>query len=297
MILENEQQVTQAVLGALQNTSDPRMKQIFEAFTRHAHAFVREVKLTQPELEAGLSFLASLGHYTNDVRNEMVQASDVFGISSLVALLHNPLTEIESPSTIMGPFYRGRAPECLRDESISRMQTSDPQLIIYGQCLSSDGTPLADALVDVWQASPQGLYENQDADQPDMNLRGKFRTDAQGYYRLVTLKPGGYPVPTDGPIGRLLEAQGRHAMRPAHVHFIVSAPQHQTLITQLYIDDEKALAEDVVLAVTAPLVGTDMLHPKVDHTTPDKVTAPYYQVKFDLHLKPGIPVFPTPPIP
>jgi protocatechuate 3,4-dioxygenase beta subunit len=297
MILESEAMVTDAVLYALRHTPDPRLKTIFEAFVRHSHAFIREVKLQEDELQTAIHFFAELGHYTTETRNEMVQASDVMGISSLVALLNKPLTDVESPSTIMGPFYRANAPECDRDDSISRTDSHDPQLVIEGQVSSSDGTPIANSLIDVWQADPQGLYENQDENQPDKNLRGKFRTDSQGRYRLVTLRPGGYPVPTDGPIGTLLAAQGRHAMRPAHIHFIVSAPEHETLITQLYIDEERALIEDVVLAVTAPLVGQDKRRETAESDAPTGVVAPYYGVTFDFQLRPGVPSFPKPPIP
>lgn len=297
MILKDEKMVTDAVLYALRNAPDDRIRRLSEAFTRHAHAFVREVGLTQTELEAGLRFLAELGHFTTDVRNEMVQGSDVMGISSLVALLHHPLSEVESPATIMGPFYRGNAPVCARDDDISRSGSSEPQLVVSGTVRSSDGHAIAGATIDVWQADPSGLYENQDSTQPDMNLRGKFSSDERGGYRMVTLRPGGYPVPTDGPIGRLLQAQGRHAYRPAHIHFIVSAPGYETLITQLYIDTEQALIEDVVLAVTAPLVGRDRRREERAADTPATVRVPYYDIVFDFHLKPGVSTLPTPPIP
>ncbi|MBE7209714.1 MAG: catechol 1,2-dioxygenase, partial [Gluconacetobacter diazotrophicus] len=267
------------------------------ALTRHLHGFVRDVKLTEVELWAGIRVLAELGQYTTDVRNEMMQASDIFGVSSLVALLAKPLTEVESPATIMGPFYRSNAPDCDRDDNISRTGSRAEQLVVDGRVLSSDGTPLPGATIDVWQADPNGFYENQDPAQPDHNLRGKFGTGADGTYRFVTLRPGGYPVPTDGPIGRILEAQNRSPMRPAHIHFIVSAPGHETIITQLYIDEEQALVDDVVLAVTAPLVGHPDRVDALTDMTPPGVRTPYGAVTFDFHLRPGIPTFPVPPIP
>lgn len=296
MILENEAMVTQAALKALANTRNPRLKAIFESLVRHAHAFAREVRLTEEELHSGLRTLAEFGHYTTDTRNEMVQLSDILGISSLVSLMHHPLSDIESPATVMGPFYRGNAPEYNLGGSIVLDREGGEQLVVRGTCRSSDDTPLPGALLDIWQASPAGFYENQQPTQPDMNFRGRFRTDPAGEYRFVTLMPAGYPVPTDGPLGRVLEAQGRHAFRPAHIHFIVSAPGHATLITQLYLDDEKALNEDVVLAVTRPLVGSSILKDTIGADTPDGVQTPYRETTFDFKLAPGTPTFPVPPI-
>lgn len=296
MILTGESMITEAVIKAISRTCDPRLKEILECFVRYSHAFVREVHLTSEEYEKGIRFLADLGHYTNDTRNEMVQAGDVLGISSLVMLLHNPLSDIESAVALLGPFYRGNAPMCERDESISRMETEGEEMIVSGHVLDIDGTPLQGAVVDIWQASPIGLYDNQDPTQPDMNMRGRFTTAKDGTFRFRTLKPKGYPVPTDGPIGRFLEAQGRHAFRPAHLHFVVSAEDHETLITQVYTDSEKAMVEDVVFGVTVPLVGDYRLHQTLEEGVPPGVTAPYYTLEYDFKLKPGVRTFPAPPI-
>lgn len=294
MIIDSADAVTPAVLYALRNTPNERMRIVYASLTKHLHAFVRDVGLTQDELEAGVAFLAELGHYTNDVRNEMMQASDVFGVSSLVSLLHHPLSEVETAAAVMGPFYRAKpAPWCAPGESISRGVNEGTRLDVHGRCTSATGDPIVGAVVDVWQASPQGKYDNQDPTMPDLNFRGKFRSDKDGRYHLSTLRPAGYPVPTDGPIGVLLENQARHAFRPAHIHFIVSAAGYETLITQLYVDEEKALEEDVVFGVTPPLVAEARPTLQVGGNSDPGG----HEVEFDIALKPGESVLPTPPIP
>lgn len=290
MIIDSAEAVTPAVLQALLCTPDDRLRTIYAALTKHLHAFVSEIRLTQDELDAGVAFLAELGHYTNDVRNEMMQASDVFGVSSLVSLLHHPLSEVETAAAVMGPFYRAKpAPWCEPGESISRGDNEGSTLTVKGRCTSTTGEPIEGAVIDVWQASPQGMYDNQDLTMPDLNFRGKFRSDNTGAYSLTTLRPAGYPVPTDGPIGKLLRSQGRHAFRPAHIHFIVSAPGYETLITQLYVDEQKALEEDVVFGVTPPLVAWIREQ--------DATAATEFEIDFNIALKPGVSVLPTPPIP
>ena len=297
MIIENEGMVTEAVRHATAHTKDARLREIVDLFVKHAHAFLREARPTDKEFEAGLRFIAALGHHTHETNNEVVLASDVFGLSTLVKLLNHPLQAGPTASALLGPFYRGNAPWCEPGDNIARSATPGPALLVSGEVRDVDGAALAGAVVDVWQASPVGFYENQDPHQENMNLRGRFRTDAEGRYRFRSVKPAGYPVPTNGPVGRLLEAQQRHPFRPAHLHFIASAEGHETLITQVFADDDERLTSDVVFGVVAPLVGTFRRHDRVGPNAPPDIEVPYYTLEYDLVLAKGVPSFPTPPIP
>jgi protocatechuate 3,4-dioxygenase beta subunit len=297
MIIDHEQRVTEAVHAAIAGTKDARLKEIVGLFVKHAHAFLRAARPTDEEFDAGLRFLAALGHHTHETNNEVVLAADVLGLSTLVKLLNHPLDTAETAAALLGPFYRANAPWCEPGDSIARSPTPGPTLFVEGQVRDEGGAPLAGAVVDVWQSSPVGLYENQDPHQENMNLRGRFRTDAEGRYRFRSVKPAGYPVPTNGPVGRLLEAQGRHPYRPAHLHFLVSAEGHETLITQIFADDDEHLRSDVVFGVTAPLVGSFERHDRAAPPVPPEIEPPYYTLRCDLVLRPGVPSFPVPPIP
>ena len=296
MILENETQVTDAVRAAMAGTPDRRLREVMDAFVRHAHAFLREVRPSEDEFYQGLMWIASLGHHTHKTSNEVVLAADVLGLSTLVDLLNNTAGHGETMSALLGPFYRANAPFCENGANIARSHTPGPALLIRGCVLDTDGAPLEGAVVDVWQSSPVGLYENQDPEQDDMNLRGRFRTDAEGRYGLRSVRPAGYPVPTGGPVGHLLRAQHRHPYRPAHVHFIVSAPGHRTLITQIFVDDDEYLETDVVFGVKQPIVGGFRRHEEPDEHRFPGLEPPFYTLDYDFRLPKGVPSFPIPPI-
>lgn len=294
-IIETEASVTEVVKAAMARTDDPRLKQIVNAFVDHAHALIREVDLTEEEFDLGLRFLAAIGKANTDAHNEVVLAADVLGISTLVALRNNPQLHGQTASALLGPFWRLSAPDCVCGENIARSHTPGPAMFVSGQVRNVHGQPIPEALVDVWQASPVGLYENQDPEQAEMNLRGKFRTDQNGSYHFCTVRPAGYPVPTHGPIGALLKAQNRHPYRPAHIHFMVSAPGHKTLITQVFADDSEHLASDVVFGVTKALIGQFKRHDAPSSLHPG-TTLPFYTLEYDLVLEEGVPTFPEPPI-
>lgn len=296
MILDHEAQVTDAVRAAMGKTPDPRLRQVMDAFVRHAHAFIREVRPSEDEFYDGLMWIASLGHHTNKTNNEVVLASDVLGLSTLVDLLNNAADHGETMSALLGPFYRANAPLCENGANIARSRTPGATLLAQGRVMDLDGTPLAGAMVDVWQSSPVGLYDNQDPDQADMNLRGRFHTDAEGRYAFRSVRPAGYPVPTGGPVGHLLRAQHRHPYRPAHVHFIVSAPEHRTLITQIFVDDDEYLETDVVFGVKQPIVGGFRRHDKSDVGRYGDVGTPFYTLDYDFHLPKGESTYPSAPI-
>ena len=295
-ICDSESDLTGIVKKAMSGTGDARLRELLEALVEHAHRFVREVDLTEQEFEKALEFVVAIGKATHEKKNEVVLAADVLGISTLVALRNNPTAHGQTASALLGPFYRGGAPDCELGANIARSDTPGSPLLDRGQVREVDGKPIPGALVDVWQASPVGLYENQDPRQENMNLRGKFRADAWGRFHFRSVRPAGYPVPTDGPVGDLLARQNRHPYRPAHLHFIVSAPGHKTLVTQVFADDSEHLESDVVFGTVRALVGRFVEH-RERHPDNAALPVPYYTLDYDFVLEEGVPSFPTPPIP
>ena len=278
-------------------TPDPRLREVTSALVKHLHEFVREVRPTTTEFEQACAFVVNLGQATSAQKNEVILASDILGVSTLITLQNDqgrPENEgrDKTDSALLGPFWRGGAPLLAHGDNIARgdeAQLPGQLLLVSGTVRNSDGEPVADATVDVWQASPKGFYENQDASQPDMNLRGRFQTDAMGRYEFRSVRPSGYPVPVDGPCGALLRAQKRHPYRPAHLHFMVSKPGYEVLVTQFFADDDERLHSDVTFSVVESLVGKFQKHGHGD-------TA-YYTVAYDLVLQRGEMVLPIPPIP
>jgi catechol 1,2-dioxygenase len=290
--------ITATVLAAMANTPDPRLREIMTALVTHLHALIRDVKPTDVEFETACQFLVGLGKATSDKKNEVILASDILGASSLITLQNNGNTSnsdqtLGNPQTdpaLLGPFWRANSPEFALGQSIARgteAQKADQRLEVSGTVRDTNGHALADAVVDVWQASPVGLYENQDEQQPDMNLRGRFRTDALGAFYFQSVRPAGYPVPVDGPCGDLLRAQKRHPFRPAHLHFMVSKPGYKVLVTQVFADDDKRLETDVTFSVVESLVGNYKKH----------ASGNYFTLHYDLTLQSGELHFPHPPIP
>jgi catechol 1,2-dioxygenase len=295
MFIENDKEVTPAVLAAMENTADARFKEIITALVKHLHAFARETKLTEPEWERGIGYLVELGQRTNDTHNEAILASDSIGLSTLVCLMNNGQDgNTETAAALLGPFWRMKSPVTPNGGSIVRSPSPGPVLFADIQVKDNNGNPLAGVEVDVWQASPVGMYENQDATQADMNLRGKFTTDANGRFSFRSVKPAGYPVPTDGPVGELLRAQQRHPYRPAHVHFLLFKKGFKTLITQVFVDDDKHLESDVVFGVTKKLVGD--FRKRTDKAPASDVNGEWYSLDYTFHMEPGEAHLPTPPI-
>lgn len=286
MIIDNQADLTLAVEQAMAGTPDDRLREIMGALVRHAHAFIREVRPTEEEFERGLDFLVGIGQATGETNNEVVLAADVLGVSTLVGLLNQPLDGVRTAPALLGPFWRKNVPECVLGDSIVRCDTPGPRLAVRGRIRNIGGNPIAGARVDVWQASPVGLYENQDPNQPEMNLRGLFVSDTSGDYHFETVRPAGYPVPTNGPVGDLLRAQSRHPYRPAHIHFMVTAPGYATLITQIFVDDQERLDSDVTFGVLNSLIANF-------ETTDDGSLA----LRCDFVLEPGETRIPKAPIP
>lgn len=285
------------VIQAMSHTPDVRLRELMASLTSHLHAFILETQVTEEEFERAVKFLIDIGQATGEKTNEVILAADLLGVSSLVAVLNNPANhpdahaqdEAASHAALLGPFWRANAPVCQSGDSIARGNTQGVPLEVRGVVYDKHGKPLANATVDVWHASPVGLYENQDDAQENMNLRGRFKTDAHGAYFFKTVRPAGYPVPTHGPCGDLLRAQLRHPNRPAHLHFMVSMPGHKVLITQVFADGDENLTSDPVFGVTAPLVGN----------FEERIVNGQRQASLthDFHLVEGEMTFPHPPIP
>jgi catechol 1,2-dioxygenase len=294
-IVEDEASVTDKVLVAMRGAASPRLREVMAALVRHLHAFAREVRLTEKEFETGIDFLNRIGQATHDAHNEGILFSDAVGLSTLVCLLNNGRNgATETASALLGPFWRMNSPRTENGGSIVRSETPGPALFVSCRVCDPRGKPLEGVEVDVWQASPVGLYENQDERQCDMNLRGKFTTDSEGRFWFRSVKPAGYPVPTHGPVGDLLRAQGRHPYRPAHLHFLAFKSAYKTLITQVFVDDDEHLESDVVFGVTRHLIGDFR---RGEGTPPSlEVKGPWYRLDYEFVMEPGEAKLPKPPI-
>ncbi|AWS43649.1 dioxygenase [Streptosporangium sp. 'caverna'] len=272
------------VLGQV-NSPDPRLNEIVSALVTHLHAFVEEVRPTEREWIAGLDFLIETGRMCTPERNEFILLSDMLGLTSAVDDVNHAGPKNMTPSSVEGPFH-SPAPE--RDLgawiSFGPERERGMPTVVHGRVLDCDGTPLADAQVDLWQANDTGLYDTQDETQDKGNLRGLFTTDADGRYWFRTIRPSSYPVPTDGTGGKLLHAIGRHPMRPAHLHYRVTAAGHRTLTTHVFLAGDPYLDSDAAFAVKDELICHPVAHD--DGGEQWDIDAPYEEIGFDLKLVP-----------
>jgi catechol 1,2-dioxygenase len=296
MIIAREQDVTVAALAVMEQTSDPRLRQIMVSLVKHLHGFVRDVRLTEKEFRDATAVIAELGKLSTDTHNEVVLMAGSLGVSPLVCLLNNgDQGNTETDQSLLGPFWRLNSPRVENGGSIVRSETPGAPLFVNGRVVDKDGRPVAGAEVDVWHASPVGLYENQDPEQADMNLRGKFTTDQDGAFSFRSVMMVGYPIPTEGVVGRLLEAQGRHPYRPAHLHALVFKPGFKVLISQVYDPADPHIGSDVQFGVTKALIGKFLRH-DTPHPTERDVATPWYSLDHVYRLEAGEAVLPRPPI-
>src|SRR6201997_3564653 len=238
--------ITDAVLDQMATASDPRMKEVMAAAVRHLHDFAREVNLTPGEWIKGIEFMTLVGKTCTPARQEFILLSDTLGLSALVNGLHDKTALEEGTHTsLLGPFYREASPKLAPGSQIARHLKPGTECVLSGKVTDVDAKPLASATVSVWQTSADGLYDIQE-DSASTDYRGVFATDAHGIFTIRTVKPRGYSIPMDGPVGGMVRAQGRHGMRPAHIHFLVGAPGYRELVTALYLRDDPHLADDVV---------------------------------------------------
>jgi catechol 1,2-dioxygenase len=296
MIIESEKDVTGAVLSELDRAPNPRLREVMSALVRHLHDFAREVKLTEEEFQAAVGYIVALGKHTTETHNEAVLMSGSLGFSTLICLLNNGNRgQTETDANLLGPFWRMYSPVTENGGSIVRSPTPGPAMFVDAWFRDTNGKPIEGAEVDIWQSSPEGFYENQDPVQADMNLRGKFSTDADGHISFRSVRPAGYPIPVDGPVGELLRAQGRHNMRPAHLHFLAYKPGFKTLVSQLYVPDDKHIETDVQFGVTRHLIGNYVRHDEARAGTSD-VKPPWYSLEHSFVMESGTARLPRPPI-
>jgi hydroxyquinol 1,2-dioxygenase len=281
----SEEQITQNVLDSMAHAPDPRLKQVIPSLISHIHTFIREVELTQEEWALGIQFLTRTGHMSDEKRQEFILLSDIMGVTMLVDAINHRLPDGATESTIFGPFYREGAPELPMGATINKDGRGEP-VVVTGRVLSTNGTPIPDALLDVWETDENGLYEQQDPEQPEMNLRGKFRTDIEGRYCFVGIKPVSYAIPGDGPVGQLLRALGRHPFRPAHIHLLISADGFVPVTTHLFVKGDPYLDSDAVFGTKDSLVVDFIRHDSEEEAALYHVTVPFYRVEYDFVLKP-----------
>jgi len=295
MIIERQEDVTKVVTEAFKNAQPPRLREILISLVSHLHAFARDVHLTEEEFEKAVQYVARLGQKTDEKHNEVVLMSGSLGFSTLICLLNNGNKgQTETTANLLGPFWRMNSPRTENGGSIVRSPTPGPALFVNCWLKDQGGKPIAGAEVDIWHSSTEGLYEQQDPKQAPMNLRGKFVTDAQGHFGFRSVKPAGYPIPIDGPVGDLVRATGRHNYRPAHLHFLIFKEGFKTLISQIYVNDDEKLETDVQFGVTRALVGN---YVRQDGPAPaGDVQGEWYSLDQTFVMEPGKSRLPKPPI-
>ncbi|MEP7030310.1 MAG: dioxygenase [Pseudolabrys sp.] len=295
MIIKSQEDVTPVVLDAYKTIDDTRLREIVASLINHLHAFARDVHLTEEEFQAGTQIIAKMGQMSNATHNEVVLMSGSLGFSALVCLLNNGNNgQTETTANLLGPFWRMNSPPTENGASIVRSPTPGPAIFVNCWVKDQAGKPIANALVDVWHSSPEGFYEQQDPKQAPMNLRGQFTTDAQGKFSFRSVKPAGYPIPIDGPVGDLLRAAHRHNFRPAHLHFLIFKEGFKTLISQIYTPDDEKLETDVQFGVTRALIGDYVRH---DGAAPaPDVKGEWYSLDQIFVMEAGKSKLPKPPI-
>lgn len=249
----DESNVTDTVIETFAEAPDRRLKDVITSLVRHLHDFARETALTPAEWLAAIQFLTRVGHTCSPTRQEFILLSDTLGLSALVNAMNSRTAEGGTTSSLLGPFFRENAPAFELGDTIAKNVPGEP-IVIAGQVSDTAGKPIADAWLDVWQTSSDGLYDIQGPNPSEMNLRGRFRTDRQGRYHYKTVVPVGYSIPTDGPVGDMIRLLGRHGFRPAHLHFLIGAEGYQELATALYVAGDAHIDSDAVFGVSSSLV-------------------------------------------
>lgn len=283
----NKDSVTQSFIDYMGDDTDDRLRFVLESLVTHLHDFVRETELTHDEWRKGLELLFDAGNISSPERNEFVLFSDVLGVSSLVDMIHS--SPDVTPSSVLGPFHVLGAPQL----DVGGDMLGDNEgaaVVVAGKVLSDNAEPIAGAVLEIWQTADNGLYSGQDAEQPEYNLRARMTTDVDGRYLFSTVRPAPYTVPEDGPVGELLRATGRQPWRPSHLHFIVTAPGHKTLVTEVFPSDDPYLDKDAVFGVREKLVMDYQPRDTIEALPDDLVIKQslkgkqYYVVDFDFYL-------------
>lgn len=279
-----EENSAEVVIARNAGAEDARLRQVMDVLIRHLHEAVKEIEPTQEEWFKAIMFLTDTGHMCNEWRQEFILLSDVLGVSMLVDAINNRKPSGASESTVLGPFHVEGAPELPLGSNICLDQKGEPMLV-RGRILDTDGKPIAGAKIDVWQANDEGFYDvQQKGIQPDFNLRGVFRSNDEGEYWFRGVKPKFYPIPDDGPVGKLLASLGRHPYRPAHLHYIIAADGYETLTTHIFDPDDPYIASDAVFGVKQSLMAE--FKPVDDPARIDKAgfDGPFLEVEHDFVL-------------
>ncbi|MBB3541267.1 MULTISPECIES: intradiol ring-cleavage dioxygenase [Rhizobium] len=279
-----EEDSVAVVTGRNKNAKDERLKQVMEVITRKLHEAVKEIEPTQDEWMQAILFLTRTGQMCNEWRQEFILLSDTLGVSMLVDAINNRKPSGASESTVLGPFHVADAPELPMGANICLDQKGE-DMVIEGRILDTDGRPIANAVLDVWQANDEGFYDvQQKGIQPDFNLRGVFRTGPDGHYWFRAVKPKYYPIPYDGPVGQMLKALGRHPNRPAHLHYIIKADGFETLITHIFDPDDPYIDSDAVFGVKESLLAEFRRTTDAERSKQYQFAGDFWEVKHDFVL-------------
>lgn len=286
--LFSEENSVEAVNERMGGDIDPRLKEVMGVLVKHLHEAVKEVEPTHEEWMQAIQFLTQTGHMCTDWRQEFILLSDILGVSMLVeSINHRRGDSGATENTILGPFYVDNAPEYERGADICLDHKGEPA-VVFGAVKDVEGNPIANAKIDVWQTNDDGFYDvQQKGIQPDFNLRGIFRSDPDGTYRFKTVRPRFYPIPDDGPVGKLLRQMGRHQFRAAHIHVIVSAPGFDTIVTHLFDPECQYLREDTVFGVKDSLVAAFERKVGPGEGEDADMNGDYWSVNWDFVLSPA----------
>jgi protocatechuate 3,4-dioxygenase beta subunit len=283
-----EHNATDIVVASLAKSRSERFRQIMTSVISHLHAIVREVEPTTAEWMTAIDFLTRTGQICDEKRQEFILLSDVLGVSMLVDAVNHRKPSGATESTVLGPFHVLGAPALPMGANISHGPGGEP-VFVRGTICDTDGRPIDGATLDVWQTSADGFYDVQDERQTPMNLRGVFRTNEDGKFWFRTIKPASYPIPTDGPVGEILAAMGRSEMRPAHIHFIVEAPGHESLTTHLFVEGDPYLESDAVFGVKETLIAPFTKCDDAGQAADLQIGNPFYLLEWDFVLARRLP--------
>ena len=249
-----EEEITQAALQRVAESAEGRTRDILLSLTRHLHGFIREVEPTEAEWLSAIRFLTETGHKCDENRQEFILLSDTLGATMLIDAINNRKPTGATESSVLGPFYREGAPDYDNGADLADGVTDGEPVLVSGKVTDLEGGPIAGAVLDIWQTAPNAEYAAQDSSGTSFDLCGRLTTEADGRYWFRTRKPVSYTIPGDGPVGAMLAAAGRHNWRPAHIHFMLSAEGYETLVTQLFTDDDPYLGTDAVFGVKDSLI-------------------------------------------
>lgn len=283
----NAAAITEAALHSFDNTPDPRTKQLLQAAVKHLHAFAREVDLTTNELIKLAEIFTQAGKISDASRHEFLLMSDIMGLTMVVDYNTNQKPDGAFESSVLGPFYRADAPWIDIGGDICRQKDVGTPVLVSGRILSTDGSPIRNAVLDIWQVAASGMYENMDPSQVEFNCRGRLRAAEDGSFQFWTAKPVPYPIPKDGPAGLILDGALRHNMRAAHIHVIVEAPGYEKVISELFVAGDPYIKSDAVFGVKDSLTVEFVIREsRADAEKYGRLT-PFYTVDYDFVLVPG----------